>query len=70
MTTSDRHAKKRATMAKNLREQTGKSVEEWVELVRRSDVDSFKDVVDWLKTEHQLGHFQARLVAETARDAR
>ena len=68
MTTSDQHAKKRATMAKNLYEQTGRSVEDWVEIVRRSGTDSFKEVVDWLKSNHQLGHFQARLVAEAARE--
>ncbi len=68
MTTSDQHAKKRATMAKNLHEQTGRRVEDWVDIVRQSDAGSFKEIVDWLKSNHQLGHFQARLVAEAARD--
>jgi len=51
-------------MRRNLESQTGMSVSDWVAAVTSADIDRFADVVTWLKTEHGLGHFQARLVAE------
>jgi len=65
---SERHDKKRATMAANLEAQTGRSVSDWVTVVNRSKLGGFSEIVDWLKHEHGLGHFQARLVAEAHRD--
>ncbi len=68
MTQNDRHEQKRASMAANLERQTGHSLQEWVEVVDASHVDGFMNIVNWLKESHGLGHFQARLVAESHRD--
>jgi hypothetical protein len=56
-------------MAANLESATGKSVAAWVGEVRAADPGGFAEIVDWLKTSHGLGHFQARLVAAAHRDA-
>ena len=55
-------------MAANLEAASGMPVEEWVGLVERLGPGGFMARVEWLKQEHGLGHFQARLVAEAARD--
>lgn len=62
------HAAKRTKMAENLASATGRSVEQWAGLAEEAGIEGFMATVDWLKTEHQLGHFQARLVAEVRRD--
>lgn len=62
------HAKKRAAMAANLERDTGRSPSQWADLVEEAGIDGFMAAVSWLKQEHGLGHFQARLVAETHRD--
>ena len=56
-------------MAANIETQTGRTVDAWVALVNETDLDGFTAVVNWLKAEHGLGHFQARLIAETHRDS-
>ncbi len=49
----------------------GRPIEEWQELIRSSDLTKHMDLVNWLKTEHGLGHGHANaLVAYTlAEDA-
>jgi Domain of unknown function (DUF4287) len=66
---SDRHDRKRITMAANLEAQTGRTVAEWVAIAKRAPVDGFMDTINRLKANHGLSHFQARLVAEQQRDA-
>ena len=63
---TSKHDKKRATMARNLDQATGRSLDDWVALVGRFRIDGFLATVDWLKEEHGLG--QARLITETIRD--
>ena len=65
---SERHEQKRAAMAQSIETQTGRSVASWVDLVDASGIEGFMPIVDWLKAEHGLGHFQARRVAEAHRD--
>lgn len=65
---TDRHDQKKATMAANLESKTGRNVSAWAQLVDQSDVDGFNNIVSWLKEQHGLGHFQARLIAEAHRD--
>ncbi len=55
-------------MARNLEAATGRTVAEWVATVDASGLVGFREIVDWLKREHALGHFRARLVAEAHRD--
>ena len=54
-------------MIATLEAKTGESLSKWVERVRRAPVVGFGDVVKWLKEEHGLGHFQARLIVEASR---
>jgi hypothetical protein len=49
-----------------LREKTGKSLEEWVRLVQESGPDDEKDRRDWLKTKYKLGTNSAWWIAERA----
>jgi hypothetical protein len=65
---SDRHAKKRATIAANLEAQTGRTLAEWVTITGQAPVTGFMDTVNWLKAEHGLSHFQARLIVERHRE--
>ena len=55
-------------MVDNLATQTGHTAEEWADALDEAGVDGFTAAIDWLKAEHGLGHFQARLVAEVRRD--
>lgn len=64
---ADAHAKKRAGMIRNLKAKTGRTLEEWVELVVEHGPQTNGERAAWLKSEHALGHFQARLVVSEAR---
>jgi len=55
-------------MAERLANESGRSIDDWVKLAEQSGEDGFMAVVGWLKQEHGLGHFQARLIAEVLRD--
>ena len=50
------------TMIKNLEEKTGKSLAEWIEIVKVSQLDKHKVILTYLKTEHGLTHGYANLV--------
>lgn len=52
------------TMIRNLHEKTGKTLDEWVRLVRRQGLGRHGEQVAWLKTEHGLGHGYANLIAQ------
>lgn len=53
------------TMIANLEAKTGKSLDAWVALVRKQNFDKHKQIVDWLKAEHGLGHGYANLVGHS-----
>lgn len=55
-------------MLATLGEKTGRDIDGWLEVADARPDAAFMELVDWLKTEHGLGHFQARLVAEERRD--
>lgn len=65
---SERHDRKRASVADNVERQTGQSLDDWIEVIEESGLTAFGTIVDWLKREHGLGNSQARLVAEAHRD--
>lgn len=47
----------------------GKPISEWQSLIRSSDLTKHMDLVNWLKTEHGLGHGHANaLVAHTLKE--
>jgi hypothetical protein len=52
-------------MAANLKENTGKSLEQWTGLARASGKQKHGELVSWLKSEHGLTHGYANLVAHT-----
>ena len=49
----------------------GRPISEWKALIRASDLTGHKQLVDWLKAEHGLGHGHANaLVAHTLHEDR
>jgi hypothetical protein len=53
----------KASMIAGLREKTGKSLEEWLKIVRASKLSKHKQIMDLLKQEHGLTHGFANLIA-------
>ena len=51
------------SMVRNLEAKTGKSLADWVTLVRGSGQEKHGQMVAWLKSEHGLGHGYANLIA-------
>ena len=51
---------------KELPEKTGRSLDEWIELTRKSGPPTEKERRDWLKTEHKFGTNSAICIAERA----
>jgi hypothetical protein len=54
------------SMIRNLEEKTGRSLGQWVGLVRGQKLGKHGEIVKWLKGEHALGHGYANLVAQQA----
>jgi hypothetical protein len=55
-----------ATMIANLKENTGKTLEQWVRIAAGSKIAKHGELVKHLKGEHGLGHGYANLVAQKA----
>lgn len=55
-----------ASMVENLKEKTGKSLEQWVKIAKASGAATHGEIVKHLKSEHELGHGYANLVAHKA----
>ena len=53
------------TMIQNLKEKTGKSLDEWVKIAKGSKLEKHSEIIKFLKSEHGLGHGYANLVAHT-----
>ncbi|MGE0884187.1 MAG: DUF4287 domain-containing protein [Blastocatellales bacterium] len=53
------------TMIQNLKEKTGKSLDEWVKIAKASKLEKHGEIIKHLKTDHGLGHGYANLVAHT-----
>ncbi len=47
---------------RNLPVQTGKSLSEWMAVLRQSNILNAKERLNWLKTQYRLGHFQAQII--------
>jgi Domain of unknown function (DUF5655)/Domain of unknown function (DUF4287) len=54
------------TQVRNIEEGTGRSMDEWVVLVRASGKTKHGEILAWLKAEHSFSHGNANLVALTA----
>jgi hypothetical protein len=49
----------------------GRPISEWKSIIREADLEKHMDLVNFLKTEHGLGHGHANaLVADTLREDR
>jgi predicted transport protein len=57
------------TQIANIERSTGRSLAEWVVLIRASGLGKHGEMVAWLKAEHGLGHGNANLLAIKARAA-
>jgi hypothetical protein len=55
------------TQVSNIEQATGRSMDEWVALVKASGRERHTEVVAWLKAEHGYGHGNANLVAIIAK---
>lgn len=51
-------------IVQNLPQRTGRSLPEWIQLVRDHGPETRQERVRWLKAEHRLGHIQAEIVAD------
>ncbi len=51
-------------IARNMQKKTGKTLEEWVDIVVASPITEKKEAMTFLKKEKGLGHFQAQRVFE------
>lgn len=54
------------TMIKNLEENTGKSLQTWINAVKSSGMEKHGQIVKWLKSEHGFTHGYANLLAHKA----
>ncbi len=54
-----------AAMAANLKANTGKTLEQWSALVRKSGKTKHGEVVSWLKADHGITHGYANLIAHS-----
>ena len=55
------------SQARNIEKATGRSMDEWVLLVKANGLERHKQILEWLKVEHGFSHGNANLVALTAR---
>jgi predicted transport protein len=54
------------TMARNLPARTGRSLAEWIEIVRASGLTDCREAENWLKREHRLTGMYAYMIAGAA----
>lgn len=45
-----------------MQSKTGKTLDEWIEVLKNSGLLSSKDQLNWLKSEQKLGHVQANII--------
>jgi hypothetical protein len=55
------------SQARNIEQATGRSMDEWVALVKASGKERHSEILVWLKTEHGFSHGNANLVALVAK---
>ena len=62
----DRLSMERA-MLKNMIEKTGKSIEEWIKIVKEKDFLKHGEIVKFLKEQYLLTHGYANLIAQKSK---
>lgn len=58
-----------ATQIRNIETTTGKSISEWTDLIAGTGLEKHGQIVSYLKSEHQITHGNANLLATKAREA-
>ena len=58
-----------ATMRVNLEKNTGKSFDAWMATARKKNFAKHGEIVAWLKSEHDLGHGFANMIALRSRES-
>jgi hypothetical protein len=53
----------------NFKEKTGKTLDEWIEIVKESGVEKHREIINFLKSEHAFTYGYANLVATKVREA-
>ncbi len=56
-------------LIKNLQEKTGKTLEEWIAIVKESGTEKHKEIIEFLKTKHGLTFAFANLIALKAQSS-
>jgi hypothetical protein len=46
----------------------GRPIAEWQNMIRSSDLTKHKELVDWLKAEHEMGHGHANALVKYTLD--
>ena len=54
-------------MLKNMIEKTGKSIEEWIKIVKEKDFLKHGEIVKFLKEQYSLTHGYANLIAQKSK---
>lgn len=54
------------SMVQNLKETTGKTLEQWLKIVKATKLEKHKPIVDHLKAEYGIGHGYANLIGQRA----
>lgn len=57
------------TMLENLRKNTGKSLEEWIEIVNKEKFEKHGEIIKYLKEKHGFSHGFANMVAHKAKSS-
>lgn len=57
------------TMLQNLEEQTGKNLDQWIQIVNNSQVTKHKEIIVYLKSEYGLTYGYANLIALKYRES-
>lgn len=60
---SDKIADAMQSMVRNLEEKTGKKLDDWIAIARKSGFAKHGEIVKFLKTEHGIGHGYANMIA-------
>jgi len=51
-------------MLKNIKEKTGKPIEEWIATLDEQKLVDNKERINFLKEKHSIGHFYAHLIVK------
>ena len=51
-------------IVRNLSEKTGRSIEEWFEVLNDTELSEKRELVEYLKKIYSVGHFQAQTIVK------